>query len=146
MATLAGVSTIYGPGMLEMGVTFDIAQLVADDEIVAMTRFCRGGIPVSDATLLRDEIAAVGPGGEFISSESTLKGMRAQSGATIIDRQVREAWQAAGSPPYYETARREARRILAEHEVPPLPADVKQEIRSIIERTEKQTGVAGKGG
>lgn len=141
---LAGVSTIYGPGMLEMGVTFDIAQLVADDEIVAMTRFCRGGIPVSDATMMLDEIAAVGPGGEFVSTDGTLKGMRAQSATKLIDRQVREAWQADGSPAYYDTARKEAKRILAEHEVPELSDDVRKEIRSVIERTEKEAGIAGK--
>lgn len=143
MAVLAGVSTIYGPGMLEMGVTFDIAQLVADNEIVAMTKYCRGGIPVSDATILADEIAAVGPGGEFLSSEGTLRGMRAQSATKIIDRQVREAWQNAGSPAYYETARREAKRILAEHEIPLLPDDVTAEITAILDKADKAAGVAG---
>ncbi|OFW59462.1 MAG: hypothetical protein A2133_07465 [Actinobacteria bacterium RBG_16_64_13] len=128
--------------MLEMGVTFDIAQLVADNEIVAMTKHCRRGIPVSDATLMTDEIATVGPGGEFLSAKGTLAGMRSQSDARIIDRQVREAGGEAGSPAFYETARKEAKRILAEHQVPPLPKEVSEEVRSIIAKAEREAGVA----
>jgi len=134
---LAGVSTIYGPGMLEMGITFDVAQLVADNEIVEMTKFCRSGIPVSDRTLLLDEIKAVGPAGEFLSSERTLKDMRSLSDTRIINRQVRDAWQEAGSPEYYETARQEAKRLLDEHEVEPLPKDVADEIHRIVEEADR---------
>ena len=32
MAALAGANLIYGPGMLESGITFDFAQLVMDNE------------------------------------------------------------------------------------------------------------------
>jgi trimethylamine--corrinoid protein Co-methyltransferase len=134
---LAGASTIYGPGMLEMGVTFDVAQLVADAEIVAMTKLARVGIPVNDRTTFVDEIISIGAGNEFLSSASSLKGARSLSQTKLIDRQVREAWEGAGSPDYYEQAKKEARRILAEHEIEPLPADVAQEIRSIIATAER---------
>ena len=43
MALLAGASVIYGPGMLEAGITFDLAQLVVDNELIAMTKYCRAG-------------------------------------------------------------------------------------------------------
>jgi trimethylamine--corrinoid protein Co-methyltransferase len=136
LAMLAGASTICGPGMLETGVTFDVAQLVADAEIVAMTKHVRRGIPVNDRTTFVDEIISVGAGNEFLSSKSTLKGARSLSQTKLIDRQVREAWEAAGSPDYYEQAKKEARRILAEHEIEPLPADVAQEVRAIVEGAE----------
>lgn len=143
MAMLAGASTIYGPGMLEMGVTFDIAQLVADNEIVAMTKHCRRGIPVRDDTTAIEEVMAVGPGGEFLSTELTLKHMRSQSTAKIINRQVHEAWEGAGSPEYYETARREAKRILAEHEVEPLPDEVSKRIRAIVKKADSGGAAIG---
>jgi trimethylamine:corrinoid methyltransferase-like protein len=59
----------------------------------------------------------------------------------LIDRQVREAWEEAGSPVFYEQAKKEAKRILAEHEVEPLPDDVAAEVRSIVKRVDSECGV-----
>ena len=57
---LAGTSLIYGAGMLEMGVTFDLAQLVMDNEIARMIRKYVAGVAISDPTLALDEIRDVG--------------------------------------------------------------------------------------
>ena len=54
---LAGASGIYGPGQLGAGMLFDFGQLVADDELVAMTRHVRRGIAVNDETMAIEEIA-----------------------------------------------------------------------------------------
>jgi trimethylamine--corrinoid protein Co-methyltransferase len=138
---LAGVSSIYGAGMLEMGITFDLGQLVADNEFVAMSKFLYQGMPVNDLTMAVDEIVEVGPGGDYISRESTLKGMYGLTNTNLIDRQVREAWEAAGSPEFYANAKKEAKRILAEHEVEPLPEDVADQVRSIVKRVDRECGV-----
>jgi trimethylamine---corrinoid protein Co-methyltransferase len=140
---LAGASTIYGPGMLESGMTLDVAQLVIDDEILAMTKFFCRGIAVSDSEISLDEIQSVGPAGNFLELESTLKGARLLTSPKLIDRKVREAWAEDGSPDFYEKGRKEAKRILAEHEVEPLDADVQDEIRSIVANADaKYAGVA----
>jgi len=139
---LAGASVIYGPGMLESGMTYDPAQVVADNEFVAMTRFVRDGIDVNDATTAIDEIMRVGPAGNFLELESTLIGARKLSAPRLIHRNVREAWEAEGSPDFYLEARKEAKRILAEHEVEPLPDDVTAEIRAIV--AEADTKYAGR--
>jgi len=133
---LAGSSIIYGPGMLESGMTFDPAQLVIDDEIVAMTRFLKKGVAVNDATTSIEEIIAVGPAGNFLERDSTLKGYRALTSPRLIDRKVREAWEEDGSPDFYLKARARARQILAEHEVPALDGDVLAEIRAIVAKAD----------
>ena len=69
--------------------------------------------------------------------------MRGLSTTKLIDRQVREAWEAAGSPDFYQTARQEARRILAEHEVEPLPDEVAEEIRAIVAHADSEIGATG---
>ena len=143
MALLAGASVIYGPGMLEAGITFDLAQLVVDSELIAMTKYCRAGIPVNDATTAVEDIMAVGPAGHFLERASTLQGMRGLSTTKLIDRQVREAWEAAGSPDFYQAARQEARRILAEHEPTPLPDEVAEEIRAIVVQADSEIEAAG---
>lgn len=141
MALLAGASVIFGPGMLESGITFDLAQLVVDHELIAMTKYCRAGIAVNDATTAIEEIMTAGPASHFLESASTLKGMRNLSTTKLIDRQVRESWEAAGSPALYEKARQEARRILEEHSAQPLPEDVAEEIHALVVAADQEVGV-----
>jgi trimethylamine--corrinoid protein Co-methyltransferase len=139
---LAGANQIYGAGMIESGVTFDFAQLVMDNEIARMIKHCVAGILVDDETLAVEDIAKVGSFGDFLSLESTLKHMREQSQPRLLDRRVREDWEAAGSTDLYARARKEARRILAEHVPQPLEPDVAAGIRRIVEAADRERGVA----
>jgi trimethylamine--corrinoid protein Co-methyltransferase len=51
LPALAGANVIYGLGMLEMGITFDLTQLVLDHEFATMMLHSLQGIPVNDETL-----------------------------------------------------------------------------------------------
>jgi len=134
---------IYGLGMIESGVTFDFGQLVMDAEFARMIKHVIGGIPVSDETLLVDDICRVGPFGDFLSLDSTLKLMRAhQSQPVLIDRRIREDWVAEGSTSLYERASAEARHILETHVPDPLPDGVPEALRAIITEAEEELGVA----
>jgi trimethylamine--corrinoid protein Co-methyltransferase len=143
MALLAGASVIFGPGMLEAGITFDLAQLVIDAELLAMAKYCKRGIQVSDAATAMEEIMAVGPAGHYLDRQSTLDGVHGLSATKLMDRQVHEAWEAEGSPDIYEKARAEAQRILREHHPRPLPDDVASQIRAVVARADEQVGVFG---
>jgi len=137
---LAGASDIYGAGMTESGVTFDCAQLVMDDEWIAMIRMFLGGIAVNRDTLAGDDIAAVGPFGDFLSLPSTYAHMREQSQPRIMDRRVREEWAADGATDMYERARRRACDLLDTHQPPALDADVKEQMRVVVERVDRERG------
>ena len=137
---LAGASDIYGAGMTESGVTFDCAQLVMDDEWIAMIRHFLGGIPVNRDTLAGDDIAAVGPFGDFLSLPSTYAHMREQSQPRLMDRRVREEWAADGATDMYERARQKACEILDSHRREPLDEEVKQQMRAIVARADRERG------
>jgi len=142
-AMLAGASSIYGPGMLESGMTFDMGQLVLDDELIAMNKFFLRGIAVNDSTLSLDEIQSVGQGGNYLELASTLKGARSLTAPKLLHRDVREVWLAEGSPDPYEKAREKAKLILAEHTIEPPTDDVLAEIHAIVEEADaKYAGVA----
>jgi trimethylamine--corrinoid protein Co-methyltransferase len=126
--------------MTESGVTFDPAQLVMDDEWIAMIRHFLGGIRVDAETLMGADIAAVGPFGDFLSLPSTYAHMREQSQPRIMDRRVREDWQADGATDMYERARRRACELLDNHRREPLDEDVKQQMRTIVERVDAERG------
>jgi len=138
LPALAGANVIYGLGMLEMGITFDLAQLVLDHEIAGMVLHSLDGIVVNDETLSVDVIRELGIGKDYMSHESTYKHMKAQSQAQIIDRRMREDWEAAGSTDAYKRAHDRVIEILETYEPAPLPANVLNTIRSIVEEAEKE--------
>jgi len=133
LPALAGANLIYGAGMIESGVAFDFGQLVMDNEFARMIKHAVGGVPVDDELLGVDDIAQVGPFGDFLSLDSTLQFMRGQSQPKLIDRRVREDWAAAGGKDLHERSQEEARRILATHVPEPLPGDVVRKIRKIVD-------------
>jgi trimethylamine--corrinoid protein Co-methyltransferase len=142
LPALAGANLIYGAGMIESGVTFDFGQLVMDNEFAKMIKHCVGGIPVDDTTLLVDDIHDVGSFRDFLSLDSTLRLMRAQSQPRLIDRRVREDWEAGGSTDLYQRSLAEARHLLETHEPEPLPDDVREHIREIVVEADVVAGSA----
>ncbi len=141
LPALAGANVVYGCGMLEMGITFDLAQLVLDNEIASMILHTLQGVPVSDATLAVDMIKEMGIGKDYLAHESTYNFMRTQSQAKLIDRQMRANWEAAGGKDIYARAHEKMLDILKTHEPVPLPDTIREEVRSIVEEAEKETGI-----
>ncbi len=141
LPALAGANVIYGLGMLEMGITFDLAQLVLDHEIAEMILHALGGIPVNDETLAVNVIKEMGIGKDYLSHDTTFKHMKSQSQAQLIDRRMREDWEAAGSKDIYQRAHEKVIDILETYEPQPLPEKVRKNIRSIVEVAEKEQGV-----
>jgi trimethylamine--corrinoid protein Co-methyltransferase len=138
---LAGANLIYGAGMIESGVTFDSAQFVMDNEIARMIKHIVGGIRVDDESLAVDDIASVGAFGDFLSLDATLRHMRELSQPEVLDRRVREDWEARGATDLYGRCHAKAKEILAEHQPPQLDDDVKRRIRAIVEDTDRAVGV-----
>jgi trimethylamine--corrinoid protein Co-methyltransferase len=133
---LAGTNIIYGAGMLESGVTFDLAELVVDNEIAAMIRKFVGGVPVSDDTLALEEIHAVGPFGDYLGTDFTYAHMRDLSTPKLLDRRVRSEWEADGALDMRGRAIAKAKEILAEHRPEPLPDEASAFMRRVIEDVE----------
>ena len=138
---MAGANLIYGLGMIEMGMTIDFGQLVMDNEFARMIKHIVHGIPVNDETLAVDVIREIGVGKDFLSHDSTFNYMRSQSDPQLIDRRMREDWEASGSTDIYQRALEEARHILETHKPEPLPEDVRKKIRLIVETAETELDI-----
>jgi trimethylamine--corrinoid protein Co-methyltransferase len=138
---LAGADMIYGPGMLESGITFDLAQLTLDCEFARMIKHTVNGIPVNEETIALDVIREIGPFGDFLAHSHTFQHMREQSRAEIIDRRMRSAWEMDGAIDSYTRALYKVRHILENHVPEALAPEVLAEIRHIVEATEAKLGV-----
>jgi trimethylamine--corrinoid protein Co-methyltransferase len=128
--------------MIESGVTFDCGQFVMDNEIARMIKHVVGGIRVDDESLAVEDIATVGAFGDFLSLDATLTHMRELSQPEVLDRRVREDWEARGSTDLYARCLETARDVMREYHPEPLPDDVAARIRAIVEDTDRAAGVA----
>ena len=138
---LAGADMIYGPGMLESGITFDFGQLVLDCEFIRMIKFTLNGIPVDEETIALDALRTIGSQGDFLGHPHTFQNMTKQSRSELIDRRNRGKWEKDGASDSYARASQKARYILENHRPDPLPDRAINQIRKIVTQTEREMGV-----
>ena len=136
---MAGTNLIYGAGMLDSGLIFSYAQLVIDNDIFKMIRKMMQGVLVDDENLAVDIIKSVGPGGDFLMQEHTMKYMRTlPSAPNLIERNNRENWLASGGKGLAERAAERAAEILANHQPEALSDEAKSALRNIVKESEAE--------
>ena len=128
--------------MIESGVTFDLGQLVMDNEIARMIKFAVGGITVNDETMAVDDITRVGAFGDFLSLDATLKHMRELSQPEVLDRRVREDWESRGATDLATRTRARALELVESHQPLQIDPDVAEQVHRIIEAADREKGVA----
>jgi trimethylamine--corrinoid protein Co-methyltransferase len=137
LSGLSGASLVHDIGFLDCADIGSLESVVMNDEIIAMARRILRGVEVSDATMMLDLIDRVGPGGEFLSTKETAKLCRSEIWMpTIFDRDPWVNWEKNGSLTTLDRIRAKLRDILANHRVPPLPAETDARIHAILEAAE----------
>jgi trimethylamine---corrinoid protein Co-methyltransferase len=136
-ALLSRCNLVHDIGYIEYGSTSSMEMLVMAEEIIREARFFMGGVEVSERTLAREVIHRASPGGGFLADDHTLDNWRwAQWRPELIDRMRYDRWVQKGSKDMATRANERARRILAEHSVPPLPQAAEEVIRKVLHRRE----------
>jgi len=133
---LCGGNIVHDLGYLESGLSGSLAQLVICDEILGWLEHFVRGVEITDETLALDLIDEVGPDGQFLDSEHTLKHFRERWYPSLFERDNYNNWQTKGGKTLGERAAERVDAILAEHEPEPLPADVAKAVHDIVERAE----------
>ncbi|MBL7161837.1 MAG: trimethylamine methyltransferase family protein [Anaerolineales bacterium] len=132
-AYMSQVTLVHDVAYIEYGSTSSMEMLVIADEIIRMTRFLMGGLPVNRESLALEAIARVEPGEGFLADDHTMDNFRsAQWMPSLIDRNQYDVWQDAGSKDMFTRANERAKQILAAHEVPPLPDEAEKVIAEVL--------------
>jgi trimethylamine--corrinoid protein Co-methyltransferase len=130
---LEGADIIYGVGATDAGSSISYVQMVIDDEYAAGLRRMMMSIAVHD---LDEEVALIKantPRGNFLKTKHTRRTFREHWQPGILDRDTYEAWRARRET-VEQACQRRAQDILAQHQPPPLPADVEAELERIVRR------------
>lgn len=133
MAALAGANVLVGAGMMQQSLVISHEQLVIDDEVNRIAFRAVEGFEIDEERLAWDAIDRVGPGGNFVEEMHTLKFLRGERyKPSLLYRDSREAWEAAGSKTMLDRAKEKAISILEEHQPNPLPVDTSQELDRLV--------------
>lgn len=129
---------LSGAGSYNGSAVFSPMQMVLDCEVLEIAMSWAAGFPWDAEHLAVEVMEAVGPGGHFLGEQHTRDHMRDFFRSKVMNRMTWEDWDAAGRPSPYTAAQAEVERILAEHEVEPLPEDVQKEVDSIMDTYEQE--------
>ncbi|HSO27123.1 MAG TPA: trimethylamine methyltransferase family protein [Anaerolineales bacterium] len=134
LETLAGAQLAHDVGYLEGGMTNSIEQIVICDELIEYTKRFMQPLEINDETLGLDLIHEIGPDGDYLSTEHTLKHYRKDWYPKLFDRRNYDDWQRAGGKTLRQRARERALKILETHQPEPLPADIQKAVDAIVEQ------------
>lgn len=104
----AALATVYGSlsratllhdvGYLESGLQGSYESIVLGDELIGYARQFMREVPVDDDGLALEDIAAVGPGGNFLSTKYTRRHHREFWTGELFDVTMHDRWEASGAP------------------------------------------------
>jgi len=137
LPAMAGANTLYGSGMLELGMTFSLEQLVIDNDIITMIKKAMEGVEVNEETLAIDAIKYIGIGNDFIGHPSTMENIDLPSDPMIINRDMLGDWERAGKKSIADVAHEIVVDVLANHKVEPIPADKLKVMEAIVKKADE---------
>jgi trimethylamine---corrinoid protein Co-methyltransferase len=127
-----------GAGFIDFVLTVSFEQYVIDNEIIGMVKRMKRGFDVNRDTMGLEMIKKVGPGGNFMAEEHTVRHMRAELyQPTLSDRLGWEQWLEEGGKDTRKKARQLARDHIENHEprglTPTQEKDILNSIDGIID-------------
>jgi len=129
---LNGANLVHDVGYVNNGLTTSFEQIVVSAEVAGSVLRIAGGIDVDEETMALDLIAEVGPGGEYLTTEHTLKHFRDNWFPRLIARDPYEKWEQKGRKDLGRRANEFVRHVLEKHEPKPLDLRVEEELRRIV--------------
>jgi trimethylamine--corrinoid protein Co-methyltransferase len=130
VAALAGADSLIAAGALDGVQTSSLAKLVLDcDQLGAIRRYVRED-PVDETTALMEDLFAVGIGGHFLGRRSTRRFSRTEVWQPRVFQ--RGTFAELGARSVVGAAAERAGRLLATHEVAPLPAGAEEHIDGVL--------------
>jgi trimethylamine--corrinoid protein Co-methyltransferase len=129
---MAGAQLIHNAaGLIDSSMAVAYEQYVLDDEILGAVLRVLRGVEVTPEMLAAEVIAAVGPGGNYMSDAHTFKHMRSElfMPKTAV-RLNYAAWDQGGRKNAFEKASEIVEKTLKEHYALPLPDGLEKELKS----------------
>jgi trimethylamine--corrinoid protein Co-methyltransferase len=130
-ASLAGANLVHDAGSwLDHGSVASPGFMVLVNEILYMVNQFGRGIAVSDETLALEMMDRVGPGGNYLNEDHTLRHFKENWYSSLFDRSIYPNWVEKGSK-RFEARLRERTAKAMKHQPAPLPDEVASELEKM---------------
>ena len=135
----AGADIIVGFGEIDGDQTLVLEQILVDNELALYVERLVRGVEAYDGAELYEDVAEVGPGGNFLAMQATRRAARSGEflEPTLIGRVAYDAWVGLGRPSMYGRARAKVADILAAPVVDPLPDETVVELDRILAEADR---------
>ncbi len=131
---IAGANLIHDLGYLDCGMTGSLELVAFCDEIIGWLRRYLRELEICEETLALDLIHEIGPDGQFLDTEHTLRHFREDWVPSLSDRLDYDRWAAKGSTTLQQRANQKVREMIETHRAERLPEDVLESVRAIVNR------------
>lgn len=137
---LSGANLVHDIGYVESGMTCSCEMIVICDEVIGFVRRLLAGIEITPETLGLDAIHQVGPGGDYVTADHTLRHYKSCWYPDLFDRLSHRSWVDAGRPSIIDRARAAARDAVEGHSPEPLPPAVRETLRGLVAAADGRAG------
>jgi len=139
-ALLHGANIVHDVGFMDAGLQGSLQNMVIANEILGFLRAATAGVVVNDETLALDVIEELGPTGNYLGHDHTLRHFKEPYYSKLIDKNPFSVWEKRGASSMEERAAKFADGVLSSHKPEPLPADVQKAIKAIVQREQARVG------
>jgi trimethylamine--corrinoid protein Co-methyltransferase len=136
----AGCDIIVGLGEIESDQLLVLEQLVVDNELAHFCERLYAGVDTIESKWLYEDIAQIGPGGNYLKSRNTSLAARSNEFfyPSLTDRHTYETWLDLGKPTMYTKAREKVEEILTAPVLDPMPESISRQLDDILRLADKE--------
>lgn len=131
---LHGANIVHDVGFMDAGLQGSMQMMAICNEILGFLRATTKGVVVDDETLALDVIEELGPTGNYMGHDHTIRHYKEPFYSKLIDKNPYSVWQKRGSLSMEQRATKMVDDLLAKHQVEALSEDVQKAIHAIVER------------
>jgi trimethylamine--corrinoid protein Co-methyltransferase len=134
LGILSGADEFGHAGIVGTDHGGSLPWLFADNEAMSYAKRVARGFTVDDDSLAEPIVADIGPAGNYLSHEHTLRHFRDELWipGQLWTRDSYDGWVAKGEASFHDRAVNEVEKIVADHEPEPIDPILKQEIDNIV--------------
>jgi trimethylamine--corrinoid protein Co-methyltransferase len=138
LGVAAGADIFGHMGICGVDQASSLDILVMQSEIISFIESVNRSFEFKENTLALDLIERVGPKGTFINKKHTRDHFKKELWfPTLLDRNYYKKWKENGASSMEHRCRDRKNEILSSHEPEPLDADLKNELKKIVEKSKK---------
>jgi trimethylamine--corrinoid protein Co-methyltransferase len=133
VAAMAGTNIIHDVGYLESGLTGSLESIIMSADAIRWVKKFLRGIDFSEESLALSVIEEIGPAGQFLGHQHTLKHLRENMWLPLaFDHDVYDTWSDKGSKDYTTRARELAKELIASHQPEPMTPEMDAKLQELL--------------